>query len=174
SGPFANTHSAPNVELAARYRVPTIYPYRFQVLAGGLVSYGLDLVDSFWSAAAYVDRIMRGEKPANLPVQSPTKFSLAVNLKIAKALPPWYLATTACGVLRSAHDCRPRKALLHHSHRWASPICRRRLCVTGPSADEVARKSRVEDEQHSRVTRGLPRGSGHLSQVAPSGDNSAM
>jgi len=81
-----NTHSARIIELAAQHRVPVIYAYRFQVLGGGLISYGPDLADSFRAAASYVDRIIHGEKPANLPVQAPTKFSLVVNLKTAKAL----------------------------------------------------------------------------------------
>jgi putative ABC transport system substrate-binding protein len=72
--------------LALRYRVPTIYPYRFMVAAGGLVSYGIDPTDQFRQAATYVDRILKGVKPADLPVQLPTKFELAVNLKTAKTL----------------------------------------------------------------------------------------
>jgi putative ABC transport system substrate-binding protein len=74
------------LSLAARYRVPTIYPYRYCVAAGGLVSYGVDNVDLFRRAPTYVDRILKGVKPADLPVQLPTKFELAVNLKTAKAL----------------------------------------------------------------------------------------
>ena len=92
SEPFRNTHSALIIDQVARHRLPTIY----QTAAGGLLSYGLDLADSFRAAAAYVDRIIKGERPANLPVQSPTKFYLAVNLKTAKALgltiPPAMLA----------------------------------------------------------------------------------
>ena len=74
------------VALAARHRVPTIYPYRFMVTAGGLASYGVDGPDLFRRAAAYVDRILKGGRPADLPVQLPTRFELAVNLKTAKAL----------------------------------------------------------------------------------------
>jgi putative ABC transport system substrate-binding protein len=74
------------VSLAARHRVPTIYPYRYMVEAGGLVSYGVDPTDLSRRAATYVDRILKGAKPADLPVQLPTKFELAVNLKTAKAL----------------------------------------------------------------------------------------
>jgi putative ABC transport system substrate-binding protein len=74
------------VELAARYRLPAIYPFRYFAAAGGLVSYGPDLVDQFRRAAAYVDRILRGEKPAELPVQQPTKFEFVLNIKTAKAL----------------------------------------------------------------------------------------
>jgi putative ABC transport system substrate-binding protein len=74
------------VSLAARHRVPTIYPYRFMVVAGGLISYGIDTVDLYRRAPAYIDRILKGTKPADLPVQLPTRFELAVNLKTAKAL----------------------------------------------------------------------------------------
>jgi putative ABC transport system substrate-binding protein len=66
--------------------LPAIYAYRHQAAAGGLISYGVDLADSFRAAATYADRILRGEKPADLPVQAPTKFDLVVNLKTAKAL----------------------------------------------------------------------------------------
>jgi putative ABC transport system substrate-binding protein len=74
------------ISLAARHRVPTVYPYRFMVDAGGLVSYGIDNVDLFRRAATYVDRILKGTGPADLPVQLPSKFELVVNLKTAKTL----------------------------------------------------------------------------------------
>jgi putative ABC transport system substrate-binding protein len=74
------------VSLAARYRVPTIYSSRYNVAAGGLISYGIDQTDLYRRAATYVDRILKGAKPADLPVQLPTKFELTVNLKTAKAL----------------------------------------------------------------------------------------
>jgi putative ABC transport system substrate-binding protein len=74
------------IRLAAKHRLPAVYPLRFFVPAGGLASYGPDIVDEFRLAAGYVDRILRGEKPADLPVQAPTKYELAVNLKTAKAL----------------------------------------------------------------------------------------
>jgi hypothetical protein len=74
------------VSLASRYRVPTIYPLRPMVAAGGLISYGIDVADLYRRAASYVDRILKGAKPSELPVQLPTKFELAVNLKTAKAL----------------------------------------------------------------------------------------
>jgi putative ABC transport system substrate-binding protein len=72
--------------LAARYRLPEIYPRRFWVDQGGLVSYGADVVTSSRLAAGYVDRILKGEKPAEMPVQVPTKYELVINLKTAKAL----------------------------------------------------------------------------------------
>jgi putative ABC transport system substrate-binding protein len=84
------------ITLAARHRLPAIYPYRFFVTDGGLVSYGADSVDPFRRAAGYIDRILKGEKPGDLPVQAPTKFELVINLKVAKALsldvPPTLLA----------------------------------------------------------------------------------
>jgi putative ABC transport system substrate-binding protein len=84
------------VTLAARHRLPTIYPFRYYVDAGGLISYGPDFLDSYRQAASYVDRILKGEKPNDLPVQAPTKYELVVNLKTAKALsitvPPTLLA----------------------------------------------------------------------------------
>jgi putative tryptophan/tyrosine transport system substrate-binding protein len=81
-----NTHSARIIELVAQHRLPAIYAYRFQTAGGGLLSYGPDLADSFRAAASYADRIVRGERPANLPVQAPTKFYLVLNVKVAKAL----------------------------------------------------------------------------------------
>jgi len=74
------------VTLAARQQLPAIYPFRYFVIKGGLVSYGPDPVDQFRRAAGYVDRILNGEKPSDMPVQNPTKYELAVNLKTAKAL----------------------------------------------------------------------------------------
>jgi putative ABC transport system substrate-binding protein len=74
------------VTLAARYKLPAVYPIGLFVAAGGLISYGPDGIDSHRRAAGYVDRILKGEKPANLPVQAPTKYELVINLKTAKAL----------------------------------------------------------------------------------------
>ena len=72
--------------LAAKHRLPAVYPYRFFVTDGGLISYGPNPIDPYRRAAGYVDRILKGENPADLPVQAPTKFEIVVNLKTAKAL----------------------------------------------------------------------------------------
>jgi putative tryptophan/tyrosine transport system substrate-binding protein len=74
------------IALAAQYKLPAVYYRRFFVANGGLLSYGYDVVDHFRRAAGYVDRILKGEKPADLPVQAPTRYELAINLKTAKAL----------------------------------------------------------------------------------------
>jgi ABC-type uncharacterized transport system substrate-binding protein len=83
---FLNAHSVEITSLAARYRLPAVYPYRLYMKVGGLLSYGNDVFDNYRRAAGYVDRILKGEKPADLPVQAPTKFELVVNLKTARAL----------------------------------------------------------------------------------------
>ena len=85
AGP-AVTHRDLIVKIAAQYRLPVVYPYRFYVAAGGLISYGPDLIMAYRHAATYVDRILKGEKPADLPVQAPTKYELVINLKTAKTL----------------------------------------------------------------------------------------
>ena len=74
------------IGLAARHKLPAVYPYRFFATEGGLVSYGPNTIEPYRRAAGYVDRILKGEKPADLPVQAPTKYDLVINLKTAKAL----------------------------------------------------------------------------------------
>jgi ABC-type uncharacterized transport system substrate-binding protein len=93
---FLNAHRVEITSLAARYRLPAVYPYRLYTKVGGLLSYGNDVFDNYRRAAGYVDRILKGEKPADLPVQAPTKYELVISLKTAKALglevPPTLLA----------------------------------------------------------------------------------
>jgi putative tryptophan/tyrosine transport system substrate-binding protein len=79
-------HRLQVISLAARYRLPTVYPIRLFVEGGGLVSYGFDVLDNFRRAAIYADRILKGAKPGELPVQAPEKFELVINLTTAKAL----------------------------------------------------------------------------------------
>ena len=83
---FTDLHRAEIASLAARYRLPAVYPRRIFTEVGGLLSYGIDQFDNFRLAATYADRILKGEKPAELPVQAPTKYELVINLKTAKAL----------------------------------------------------------------------------------------
>ena len=83
---FSNAHRVEITSLAARYRLPAVYPYRFFAEVGGLLSYGVDLPDNFRRVATYVDRILNGAKPSELPVQTPLKFELVINLKTANAL----------------------------------------------------------------------------------------
>ena len=85
-GALTNAHRDLISALAARHRLPAVYPYRYFVAAGGLISYGPDVIDQYRRAAGYVDRILKGDKPADLPVQAPTKYELIINLKTAKAL----------------------------------------------------------------------------------------
>ena len=95
---FTIAHRAEIISLAARYRLPAVYPYRFFAEIGGLLSYGVDLSDNFSRAAPYADRILKGEKPADLPAQAPIKYVLTINLKTAKALGldvPWFLQQRA-------------------------------------------------------------------------------
>ena len=95
-GPLQVTHRALIAALAARHKLPAVYFRRTMVTSGGLISYGPDLMEHFRQAAGYVNRILEGEKPADLPVQTPTKYELVINLKTAKALgltvPPMLLA----------------------------------------------------------------------------------
>ena len=94
--PAAIVHREGIIALAARHRLPAVYPYRFFVISGGLISYGLDNIEQYRLAAGYVDRILKGDKPGDLPVQAPTKYELVINLKTAKTLglevPPTLLA----------------------------------------------------------------------------------
>jgi putative ABC transport system substrate-binding protein len=94
--PLTSVHRTLIITLAAKHQLPTIYPFRFFAVSGGLISYGADTLEPYRRAAGYVDRILKGEKPGDLPVQAPTKFELVINLKTAKVLgleiPPPVLA----------------------------------------------------------------------------------
>ena len=96
AGPLAAVHRKLIIGQAARHKLPAVYAIKFMAAAGGLLSYGPDFVDQYRHAAGYVDRILKGEKPAHLPVQAPSKYELVINLKTAKALglevPPTLLA----------------------------------------------------------------------------------
>jgi ABC-type uncharacterized transport system substrate-binding protein len=93
----ASVHRDLIIALAAKYKLPAVYPNRYMVTDGGLISFGADLIDQYRRAAGYVDRILKGEKSADLPVQAPTKYETVINLKTAKALglsvPPSLLTT---------------------------------------------------------------------------------
>jgi putative ABC transport system substrate-binding protein len=84
--PFTIAHRVEVTSLAARYRLPAVYAFRYFAEAGGLLSYGNDQNDNFRRAAIYTDRILKGDKPSELPVQAPVNFELVINLKTAKAL----------------------------------------------------------------------------------------
>jgi putative ABC transport system substrate-binding protein len=86
ASPLSVVHRDLIIALAARHKLPAVYYERFYVAAGGLISYGANFIDQFRQTAGYVDRILKGEKPADLPVQAPTRYELVVNLKTAKAL----------------------------------------------------------------------------------------
>jgi putative ABC transport system substrate-binding protein len=96
---LAGVHRDLIVTLAARHTLPAVYPVRYMVVDGGLISYGPDTVDQYRNAAGYIDRILKGEKPAELPVQAPTKYELVINLKTARTLGP----------RRAADIARPRR-----------------------------------------------------------------
>jgi len=86
ASPFGSNHPGVIAALAAKYKLPAVYPFRYYVSAGGLISYGPDETSLFRPAASYVDRILKGEKPSDLAVQAPTKYELVINLRTAKAL----------------------------------------------------------------------------------------
>ena len=106
---LAAVHRDLIITLAARHKLPAVYSDRYFVTGGGLISYGPDFVDQYRRAAGYVDRILKGEKPADLPVQAPTKYELVINLKTAKAL----------GLDRAADAARPRR----RGDRIADAVC---------------------------------------------------
>jgi putative tryptophan/tyrosine transport system substrate-binding protein len=109
-GGLIDPHARRIAELAARSRLPTMYAFRFYVEAGGLMSYGLDLIENFHRAAIFVDKILKGAKPADLPIEQPTKFELVINMKTAKALGltiPQSLLVRADEIIQSAKTDGP-------------------------------------------------------------------
>jgi ABC-type uncharacterized transport system substrate-binding protein len=113
--PSNTEHAGKIAELAQQHRLPTAFQLRENVAAGGLMSYGVDINDQFRLAAFYVDRILRGEKPADLPVQLPTKFELVINLKAAKAL--GRLDVLQSGALRKAVGANQAGSPIHDARR---------------------------------------------------------
>jgi putative ABC transport system substrate-binding protein len=83
---FTATNRHAIIAFAARYRLPALYPFRYFAISGGLMSYGIEMLETYRQAASYVDRILRGERPSDLPVQQPSKFEFVINLKTARAL----------------------------------------------------------------------------------------
>ena len=86
AGPLSTLHRDLIITLAGRHKLPSVYPFRFFAKTGGLISYGPNFDDQVRNTASYVDRILKGEKPGDLPVQTPTKYELVINLKTAKAM----------------------------------------------------------------------------------------
>jgi putative tryptophan/tyrosine transport system substrate-binding protein len=120
------------VAMAARYKLPAVYFQRPFAASGGLISYGVDVIDQYRRAASYVDRILKDEKPADLPVQRPTKYELVINLKTAKALglemPPSLLAAAR----RQCRSRRERSSRRHRASDISAPCPKRRACTCSP------------------------------------------
>jgi putative tryptophan/tyrosine transport system substrate-binding protein len=159
--PSPNTlvHRRAIMALAARLRLPAIYPYGFFAREGGLLSYGIVPSDNFRRAAAYVDRILKGAKPGEMPVQVPTKFELVLNLKTAKTLgleesPRALLHALQCN--SSCNRVRARHVTVMHSIarsllEYANNARRRRRRVSPTVASCVARSVRKREQQGKRL-----------------------
>jgi len=102
--PVTIAHRELIIALAAQHRLPAVYAYRFFATAGGLISYGVDAVDLFRQAASYVDRILKGEKPGDLPVQTPTKFELVINLRLPRRLISRFPTSCSLPLTRRSND----------------------------------------------------------------------
>jgi hypothetical protein len=125
---FTISHRAEIILLAARYRIPAVYWSRSFAELGGLISYGPDLVDEYRRAASYADRILKGAKPSELPVQAPVKFELVINLQTAKALgldPDWVHSSAdfeLASIIQDMDDRRSRGSLLRNNNVVRSNI----------------------------------------------------
>src|SRR5262249_16533431 len=115
------------IALSAQHRVPAVYPYRAWAVNGGLLSYGIDVVDQFTRATSYINRVLKGENPGDLPVQAPTEFKMVINLKAANALGiivPQPLLARADEVIEwsggaSSSHCSAARPHCRHSQHWA-------------------------------------------------------
>jgi ABC-type uncharacterized transport system substrate-binding protein len=125
----ASLHRELIISLAAQHKLPAVYSNRFPILRGGLISYGIDLLDQFRRAAGHIDRILKGEKPADLPVQAPTTYELVINLKTAKTLGLTVPATLLATAVTSGFD--PKQA-----SRWRS-ICTATKTAGRPLLDHL-------------------------------------
>jgi putative tryptophan/tyrosine transport system substrate-binding protein len=118
--PLALVHRDLIITLAGRHRLPAVYPFRYFATSGGLIAYGPNATDPYRRAASYIDRILKGEKPADLPVQAPTKYELVINLKTAKALG---LTMPDSLLAREAVNCVPSECPVRPALRRC-PMCR--------------------------------------------------
>ena len=161
--PLAVVHRDLIITLAARHKLPAVYVERYFVAAGGLISYGPDLVDQFRRAAGYVDRILKGEKPADLPVQAPTKYELVINLKTAKALgldvPPIAARARRRGDRISDGSCLLRVMSGHSAMSAPCPDHPRKRTLLGAIGESALCRERTHAPQqtaslfHHRVGR---------------------
>src|SRR5262249_28565890 len=124
---LSSVHRELIIELASRHRLPAVYPFRYFVEDGGLICYGPDAIDQLRRAAGYVDRILKGEKPADLPVQAPTKYELVINLKTAKALG----LDLPASVLARADEVIDRAARIHHDAWGRGGVAGGGSCAAG-------------------------------------------
>jgi putative tryptophan/tyrosine transport system substrate-binding protein len=151
---FAVDRPAVIATLAARYKLPAIYCYQYFVSNGGLISYGPDTIDPYRRAAGYVDRILKGEKPADLPVQAPTKYELAINLKTAKALG---LAVPDT-LLARADEVRSKPSAFEESGYWcqALPAIRNSKIASPRSVRDCESSAGPRAATHGSTNAGAP------------------
>jgi hypothetical protein len=141
---FNDAHRVEITSLAVRYRLPAVYPFRFFAEAGGLLSYGLDRSDNFRRAATYVDRILKGEKPSELPVEVLVKFELVINLKSG------FVRSNAPGVVRIGLETRPTATWLWTElKRLGLPV----ICIDARHAKAVV-KMQINKSDRNDATAG--------------------